>query len=291
MWEQAKARRDHGRQFAADIRYEAASLVRIDQDLAVKLPAASRPLRELRFDDGANHADGQRGHVQFADDKHDGHIQLVDNASGGDPQLPRHDPPFTRWNGPPPPGWHQGTGYWAVDMDHPSNSPNPLPAQSLYQSNPPCVRPDLLTGPPTGVTSIGGGSDNPQKGKATGLDLQGTSRVRVVGTTFNGIAQMVQVDGHWYQAQWQEYQYQMNTIPVWQGTGNLGGITLPDMGQANVWRPVSLGQIIQASTVYPEATFYLPDLDGGSVQIKRGDFVAGPAPSIPTPPVMTRGPY
>jgi hypothetical protein len=45
-------------------------------------------------------------------------------------------------------------------MDGPNGAPNP----SLYQSDPPCVSPRSLTGPPTGVMSVGGGSDNPQVG-------------------------------------------------------------------------------------------------------------------------------
>jgi hypothetical protein len=151
------------------------------------------------------------------------------------------------------------------------------------------VRRDLLTGPSAGVTSVGGGSDNPQAAKAWGIDLQGTSRVRVSGTEFNGITNMVQLNGHWYQAQWQEYQYQLNTIPVWQTKGPID-LTLPDMSYANKWQPVSLGQLMQTSTVYPEATIHLPDLNGGTVDIKDGWWADGlPSTGIPTPPVMTRG--
>jgi hypothetical protein len=299
------ARQAQAQVFAADIRSRAGALVGADTEAASNLTTASagvgnptfahRPgshtggdTQEMGFGDDpdAKH----HGRVQTADGKHDGHIQQVDNIVGGNPELPRHDPPYAKWDGHPPPGWHPGTGYWALDTDHPSNSRNPLPPPSLYQSDPQCVRPDLLTGPPTGVTPVGGGSDNPQGYKAEGFDLQGTSRVRVVGSEFNGITQMVQVDGRWYQAQWQEYQYQINTIPVWQGTNDLGGITLPDMSYAHTWQPVSLGQLMQASTVYPEATFYLPDLSGGSIKIQNGWWVGGvPSTGIPTPPVMTRG--
>jgi hypothetical protein len=220
-------------------------------------------------------------------------VRLVDNTTNGTPQLPYQEPPAARWDGPPPPGWHPGTGYWALDTDHPADGPNPRPGPSLYQSNPPCVRPDSLTGPPTGVTSVGGGSDNPQvggRGGAWGIDLQGTSKVRISGTQFNGITQMVQVDGHWYQAQWQEYQYQLNTIPVWQTKGPID-LTLPDMSYAHTWQPVSLGQLMQTSANYPEATIYLPDpLNGGTVNIKGGWWVGGwPSTGIPRPPVMTRG--
>lgn len=98
-----------------------------------------------------------------ADDGH-GPIRMVDNTTTATPELPRRDPPIGRWDGPPPPGWHPGTGYWAVDTDHPLDGPNGAPNPSLYQSNPPCVSPRSLTGPSTGVTSVGGGSDNPQVG-------------------------------------------------------------------------------------------------------------------------------
>lgn len=233
------------------------------------------------------------GKAAFTHDSKGSGVQLVDNTQGGDnsnggiPQLPRHDPPIGRWDGPPPPGWHPGTGYWALDPDHPSDSPDGLPDPSLYQSDPQCVRPDLLTGPSTGVTSIGGGSDDPQRARAWGIDLQGTSRVRVSGTEFNGITKAVQINGRWYQAQWQEYQYQLNTIPVWQTNGPIN-LTLPDMSEANTWKPVSLGQLMQTSTVYPEATIHLPDLNGGSIDIKNG-WWAGGLPSTGAPPVMTRG--
>lgn len=218
-------------------------------------------------------------------------VRLVDNTQGGDdsnggiPQLPHHDPPAGRWDGPPPAGWTPGTGYWAVDPNHPSDSPDGLPAPSLYQSDPPCVRPDLLTGSPTGVTSVGGGSDNPQRAKAWGWDLQGTSRVRVSGTQFNGVTKAVQINGRWYQAQWQEYQYELNTIPIMEPLGPVG-VTMPDMSQAHVWRPITLGQLMDVSKVYPEATIHLPNLNGGAIDIKNGWWAST---GVPAPPVMTRG--
>jgi len=238
--------------------------------------------------------DKHRGHVNTADNKHhEGDVRLVDNTTSNAPQLPFQEPPAARWDGPPPAGWHEGTGYWALDTDHPVDGPNGAPNPSLYQSNPPCVDPHALTGPSTGVKSVvgDGGSDNPAKQRATGFDMQGTSKVRIVGTEFNGTTQMVQVDGHWYQAQWQEYQYQINTIPVMDGIGKFGGITLPEMSQAHVWQPVSLGELMQKSATYPEATFYLPNpLQGGNIEIQNGWWKGGiPSTGIPTPPVMVRG--
>jgi hypothetical protein len=147
-----------------------------------------------------------------------------------------------------------------------------------------------LKGAPTGLTPVGGHSENPQGYYAEGFDLQGTSRVRVVGSEFNGTTQMVQVGGHWYQAQWQEYQYQINTIPVMQGTNDLGGLTIPDVTKFNDWQPISLGGLLQTSANYPEATLHLPDLKGGSIDLQNGWWVGGvPSTGIPTPPVMTRG--
>ncbi len=224
------------------------------------------------------------------DDPNKPHIRLVDDTDKT-PQLPYQEPPAAQWDGPPPPGWHPGTGYWALDTDHPADGPAPRSGPSLYQSNPPCVDRRALTGPPTGLSPVGGHSDNPQGHYAEGFDLQGTSKVRITGTQFNGITQMVQVQGHWYQAQWQEYQYAINTVPVMQGTSDLGGLTIPDFTQFNKWYPISLGQLMQTSANYPEATLYLPDpLNGTNIRIQNGWWVGGiPSTGVPTPPVMTRG--
>lgn len=47
---------------------------------------------------------------------------------------------------------------------------------------------------------------------------------------------------------------------------------------------------MQASAAYPEATIHLPDLNGGSIDIKNSWWAGGlPSNGIPTPPVMTRG--
>lgn len=278
---QQAARQAEAEQMASQIWSRAKQLDGTETKVAGQLTAATTGL----------------GNANFAHNGKGNGIRLVDNTQGGDnsndgiPQLPRHDPPIGRWDGPPPPGWHPGTGYWALDPDHPADSPGGLPDPSLYQSDAPCVRPDLLTGPSTGVASIGGGSDNPQKARAWGINLQGTSRVRISGSEFNGITKAVQINGRWYQAQWQEYQYQLNTIPVWEGVGGpFGGLILPDMSQAHTWQPVTLGQLMQASTVYPEATIHLPNLNGGSIDIKNGWWAGGiPSTGIPTPPVMTSG--
>jgi hypothetical protein len=75
-WEQSKARRDQALSLAQDIHREAGSLLRIDQDVAERLPPITASLGDLKFDD----------------DGHDRHVQLVDNKfkdSPGDPAAER----------------------------------------------------------------------------------------------------------------------------------------------------------------------------------------------------------
>ncbi len=72
-WDQAKARRDAAREFAAEIRAEAASLMRIDQDIAARLPAAGAGLRAVRFDKN----EGSRVQaVGFKTDRAEGDLPL-----------------------------------------------------------------------------------------------------------------------------------------------------------------------------------------------------------------------
>lgn len=54
-FEQYVARRDQAREIAAEIRAQAASLMRIDQDIAARLPAAAAGLRAVRFDESKGH--------------------------------------------------------------------------------------------------------------------------------------------------------------------------------------------------------------------------------------------
>jgi uncharacterized protein YukE len=224
-------------------------------------------------------------------------VQMVGNRFGmpekggeGDAEvLPAQDavpngiPPAGRWDGPPPAGEVKGTGYWAVDTSRPSGSSTPLPAPAPYESGPPCATDAVLTGPPSGVLTVGG--DSPQKEDANGFDLQNTYRFRVAGEEFRGVTKMVEIDGKWYQAQWQSYQYEMNKIPVVQGSGDLGGLTLPVMSEANEWTPVTLGQIIRESEQHPGGPLYIPDAKGSSVQVIGGQLIT----DAPVVPVMRSG--
>lgn len=196
--------------------------------------------------------------------------------------LPPTTPPAGRWSGPAPAGEVPGTGYWAVDLAHPSDAAAPLPTPPPYRSGPPCTANDA-TGPTSGVMTVGG--DSPLKNDALGFDLQNTYRFRISGTEFTGETKMVQIEGTWYQAQWQSYQYEMNKIPVVQGSGDLGALTLPIMSEANDWEPVTIDRIQFESTKYPTGTMYLPDGAGGSIPVVGGAFRT----STPVIPEMHSG--
>ncbi|MDV3128881.1 hypothetical protein M1247_28510 [Mycobacterium sp. 21AC1] len=191
--------------------------------------------------------------------------------------------PSGRWDGPPPAGVTPGTGFWAVDYSKPSDGKSPFPAPAPYQSGPPCLTEETSTGPTSGVLTVGG--YNPQSKDARGFDLQNTYRFRISGTEFSGDTRMVNVDGNWYQAQWQNYQYEMNKIPVIQGAGDLGAITVPIMSEADDWQRVSIPQIIRESELYDGGTFYIPDGTGASTKVVDGKFQT----STPTVPIMRSG--
>jgi hypothetical protein len=230
----------------------------------------------------ANHVDAN---LARAIDMADGSVPIPGNPVPTPPAPDAQgDPPFTRWDGPPPAGHSDGTGYWAVDTTRPSDTNAPLPVPPSYRSTAPCVRPDLLTGPSSGLLTVGG--SNPQSDEAFGADLQNAYKFRVSGTQFSGITQMVQLgDGKWYQAQWQDYQYEMNKFPVLQGSGQIPAISVPVGMFTNEWTPVSLSQIGVESAKYPGQTLYLPNLTGGA-PITVVDGVIGSGSVVP---VMTRG--
>ena len=129
------------------------------------------------------------------------------------------------------------------------------------------------------------GGDSSLKHDALGFDLQNTYRFRISGTEFNGETRMVEIEGSWYQAQWQSYQYEMNRIPVVQGSGDLGALTLPIMSEADEWEPVTIDRIQVESTKYPAGTLYIPDGTGGSIPVVGGAFQT----STPVIPEMRRG--
>lgn len=210
------------------------------------------------------------------------HADLPEGPAVADSIEPPTTPPAGRWSGPAPAGEVPGTGYWAVDLTRPSETSAPLPAPPPYRSGPPCTTNDA-TGPTSGVMTVGG--DSSLKNEALGFDLQNTYRFRISGTEFTGETKMVQIEGTWYQAQWQSYQYEMNKIPVIQGSGDLGALTLPIMSEADDWEPVTIDRIQVESTKYPTGTLYLPDGTGGSIPVVGGAFQT----STPVIPEMRRG--
>ena len=229
---------------------------------------------------------GERGRPE-ADQPEPGD-RMVSNLTGfpegppGDEPATQSTPPAGRWPGPAPAGEVPGTGYWAVDLTRRSDGPAPLPTPTPYRSGQPCTIDDA-TGPASGVMTVGG--DSSLKHDALGFDLQNTYRFRISGTEFSGETRMVQIEGSWYQAQWQSYQYEMNRIPVVQGSGDLGALTLPIMSEADEWEPVTIDRIQVESTKYPAGTLYIPDGTGGSIPVVGGAFQT----STPVIPEMRRG--
>lgn len=221
------------------------------------------------------------------DKKNPAGIQTIGNRFGLPADRPNNPPNITppagRWDGPPPAGEVPGTGYWAVDLTRPAAGPSPLPAPSPYRSPPPCVADSALEGPSSGVLTVGG--DNPQGNEAAGFDLQNAYKFRISGSEFTGQTKMVQLDGKWYQAQWQGYRYEMNKVPILQGSGDLGGLTLPGFWKFDNWEPVSINQIGLESGKYPTGTLYIPDGNGHPISVVNGQFMT----STPVVPVMRRG--
>ncbi len=196
------------------------------------------------------------------------------------PVAPMLDPSVSRWDGQPPAGHSDATGFWGVDMSRPSLTPDPLPAPAPYRARPPCAE---VNGPSSGVVTVGG--DSPQQPEAVGFDLQHTYRFRISGSEFTGQTQMVQIDGKWYQAQWHSYTYEMNKIPVVSGAGQIPALQLPIMSEANKWTPVSVGQIMTESSTHPGGTLYLPNPFGDPVKVEHGGLIL----KQPVVPIMTSG--
>ncbi|HLR99564.1 hypothetical protein H7J77_01555 [Mycolicibacillus parakoreensis] len=223
--------------------------------------------------DGTDGEDGEDGEDDRDDDRRP-------DAPVQGPAAPMTDPSVSRWDGAPPAGQSDGTGFWGVDMSRPAPTPDPLPAPAPHRSRPPCAD---LTGPSSGVVTVGG--DSPQQPDAVGFDLQHTYRFRISGSEFTGQTQMVHIDGKWYQAQWHSYTYEMNRIPVVSGAGQIPALQLPIMSEANTWTPVNLGQVMVESSTHPGATLYLPDPFGVPVKVEDGGLLV----NRPVVPIMTSG--
>lgn len=136
---------------------------------------------------------------------------------------------------------------------------------------------------PVRVLTVNGQSA--QYNDGVGFEMQNAYKFRISGTEFTGQTQMVQLGDTWYQAQWQNYSYEMNKIPVISGSGQIPALQLPIMSEANQWTPVSLGQIVQESGMYPSGTFYLPNAFGDPLHVVGGTLEL----DTPVVPVMTSG--
>jgi hypothetical protein len=198
------------------------------------------------------------------------------------PAAPLTDPSATRWQGPPPPGANNQTGFWAVDMSRPMDSSKPVPAPAPYRSAPPPC--SVLEGPTTGVIQTKAGK-SPQSGDAVGADIQNVYKFRISGTEFTGQTQMVQIDGKWYQAQWQKCNYEMNKIPVVTGSGDLGSIQVPILTESKKWTPVTWSDIMQENAKYGGETFTIPNAFGIPIKVVN----ATPQVTTPNVPIMTNG--
>ncbi|BBX39608.1 hypothetical protein X011_26410 [Mycobacterium tuberculosis variant microti OV254] len=177
----------------------------------------------------------------------------------------------------PPPGENTTTGQWQLDTSRAYDEPFSSPQGPYIPWRPTTIPEKLATGPTTGLLST---DKTGLSNTANGFDLQQGYKIRLTGGQATGITKMVQgADGKWYQARWVENTYEMQTTKVLQGTGSLGGITGYPLVMP--WKPVSLGEIMNTSAMYPGKTFYLPDGCGGSIPIVNGKL------PTPTVPVMT----
>jgi hypothetical protein len=177
----------------------------------------------------------------------------------------------------PPAGENSTTGQWQLDTSRSYDDPFSTPQGPYVPWRPTTIPEKVATGPSTGLLST---DRTGLSNTANGFDVQQGYKIRLTGGQATGITKMVQgADGKWYQARWNENTYEMETTKVLQGTGSLGGITGYPM--AMPWKPVSLGEIMNTSAMYPGKTFYLPDGCGGSIPIVNGNL------PTPTVPVMT----
>lgn len=88
---------------------------------------------------------------------------------------------------------------------------------------------------------------------------------RVSGTEFTGQTKMVQVEGKWYQAEWQNYTYDMKRTSIIAGGNDMGG--LGSMPVYRNWEPVSYGQIMGYSAAHPDGPLFLPDTCGNQIKL------------------------
>lgn len=194
---------------------------------------------------------------------------------------------------PPPAGRLDGTGYWQIDKTKPMASPDsPPPPRASYTQEMP--QSDYTKGVKSAPLVIG-------KNWAEGAEepyMQGREQFqfRVSGTEFTGQTKMVQVDGKWYQAEWQNYTYDMQRTQMISGGNDMGGLgnfTVPEK-----WQPVSYGQIMGYSAAHPDGPLFLPDTCGNQIKLVNAapvdiQLVNGKFTNVPIPqhgiPEMRRG--
>ncbi|MBB4856394.1 outer membrane murein-binding lipoprotein Lpp [Mycobacteroides chelonae] len=176
----------------------------------------------------------------------------------------------------PPEGVLDGTGYWVIDpalgQDTPTR-PASTPGPYSYSTDPNFK---LNVGP----TSDFGYPARNWSSAPLGEYME-SYRFRITGTEFTGQTKMVQVDGKWYQAEWQNYKYeykQNQNIHL-----NPDSAPIKEMPVQSQWRPISMAGIVDISHRLPDTKIWLPDTCGGKVTLVDGN-VAGP--NFKMPPVM-----
>lgn len=178
----------------------------------------------------------------------------------------------------PPEGVLEGTGYWVIDPDKPqpgSTKPAGVPGNYSFDTDPNFK---LNVGPTSDY-----GYPMRNWSSAPFGEYSESYRFRITGTEFTGQTKMVQVDGKWYQAEWQNYKYEyrqnqnfhMNS-PDWVPTKDL-----PNVNQS--WKPISVAGIVDISHRLPDTKIWLPDTCGGKVTLVNGSVVG---PNFKTPEVM-----
>lgn len=177
----------------------------------------------------------------------------------------------------PPEGALERTGYWVIDPElgqdtptHPANVPGPYsyPTDPNFKLN-------------TGPTSDWGYPARNWSSKPF-VEYMESYRFRITGTEFTGQTKMVQVDGKWYQAEWQNYKYEyrqnqnMKVNPDWSPVKEASIVNQP-------WKPISVAGIVDISHKLPDVKIWLPDSCGGKVTLVNGTVVG---PNYQMPPVM-----
>ncbi|SIM07824.1 Uncharacterised protein [Mycobacteroides abscessus subsp. abscessus] len=162
----------------------------------------------------------------------------------------------------PPAGRLDGTGYWQIDKTKPMDSPDsPPPPRANYTQEMP--QNEYTEGVKSAPLVIG--KNWAEGGEEPYAQAKEQFQFRVSGTEFTGQTKMVQVDGKWYQAEWQNYTYDMKRTSIIAGGNDMGG--LGSMPVYRNWEPVSYGQIMGYSAAHPDGPLFLPDTCGNQIKL------------------------